>query len=180
MSLRTFLPFLLSFFLAGCAAPLADSPYRRVMKAQAGPPPHFVRAEAAPQSPPESVLSPSAPEPAMVREAACEALGPTSFVCADPKNPKERPAYVLRVAYYVRDLRPFRSPGMDVLGMVGSGGRVFGDHDPPQDAAHELVWRFTLARAGDGEVLFRSVQFQRHIQFWRFDVKYWIERHFSE
>ena len=180
MSLRTFLPFLLAFFLAGCAAPLADSPYRRVMKAQAGPPPHFVRAEAAPQSPPESVLSPSEPGPGMVREAACEALGLTPFVCADPKNPEEKPGYVLRLAYHVREMRVLRTPGRDVLGMVGSGGRVFGDHDPPQDSNHEIVWRFTLARAGDGEVLFRSVQFRRHIQFWRFDVKYWVKRYFSE
>ena len=43
-----------------------------------------------------------------------------------------------------------------------------------------LERRFTLARAGDGEVLFRSVQFRRHIQFWRFDVKYWVKRYFSE
>lgn len=171
-----------TLLLGGCAAPLADSPYQRIVKPQGGLSPHFVRVEASVQPGSYSVVSPSEPSAAQVREAVCQALGSTPFPCADPANPRERPEYILRLTYYVREMWTYRSMGggRGILGAVQSGGRVFGDHDPAQDAAHEIVWRFTLARAEGGEALFRSEAFRRHVQFWSFDVKYWIERHFSE
>jgi hypothetical protein len=174
-------PLLFMLLLGGCAAaPLADSPYQRIVKARPGAGPHLVQVSALPQSPPEAVVSPSEPEPEMIREAACEALAGTPFPCANPENPRERPQYHLQIAYYVRDMEPSRSPGLRILGMVGSGGRVFGDHDPPQDADHEIVWRFTLTRPGEGGPDFQSETFSEPIQYWRFDIQHWLGRYFSE
>lgn len=170
---------LLAPLVGGCAAPLADTPYRRLAASGIGPGPHLIRVEALPAEPAEAVVSPGEPHPEMVREAACEALQGTPFVCADPRDPRARPEYVMHVIYHVRDARP-RSPGMDFLRMMGSGGRVFGDHDPPQDAGHEIVWRFDVARAAGAEPVFRSHAFTERLQYWRFDMTHWLARHFSE
>ena len=151
------------------------------MKTRPAAGPRFVRVEAAAEPGPWPVVSPSEPSPEAVREAACEALAPTPFPCADPGKPGEAPAYLLRLAYHVREGYALRSsPGQRARQSVLSGGMVFGEHDPPQDAAHELVWRFALTRLGEETPLFQSGAFHRHIQFWRFDVGYWLRRYFSE
>jgi len=164
-ALRHFLPLAGVLLAAGAwAAPLQDSPYRRIMKSHPGGSPRFIRVEAVPKAHPESVVSPSEPEPEKVRQKACEGLEKTSFPCA--KSKRETLQYVVRLTYHVQNMQPF-----------GLGRR---SEDPPQDSDHELVWRFTVMRQGEEKPLFRSVELKDRIQFWTFNVTYWMKRYFSE
>ena len=172
-------------FLSGCGGfELTDSPFQRITRAQ--PKEKYLVAVEARLVPTDShVVSPSTPEEAEVRGAACRGLSFTPrFRCAlmnEAGEPLENPDYVVRIEYDVIDERSFlsRRPFRFVLVSSDRDGEP-DEGDDVGDADHLVRWGFRVIRPGDSKLLFQSIFRDEGVQFWSFDVEQWMERYFSE
>jgi len=166
---------------AACAAPLADSPYQRIAKADPRRGEFRLRVEARlEETYSHVVLSPSQPGVAEVRAAFCEGLSGTRFACIDERDPRAVPDYVVRVSYDVIESPFYRARGLLGGVIMGGGVGTMGEDDPAQDAVHYLLWRFSVHRPGEQVPLFRAPSQRERIQMWPFTLRHWAKRYFSE
>ena len=173
-------------FLSGCGGfELSDSPFLRITRAQ--PKENYLVAVQARLVPTDShVISPSTPEEAEVREAACRGLSFTPrFRCIrmnEAGEPLEKPDYIVQIEYDVIDERSFLSRRFVRFVLVSGGDRYTepDEGDDVGDANHEVRWGFWVIRPGETKPVFQSIFREEGVQFWSFDVEQWMERYFSE
>ena len=171
-------------FLSGCGGiELTDSPYLRITRVR--PQESYLVAVQARLVPTDShVVSPSTPEEAEVRRAACRGLSFTPrFRCArmsEAGEPLENPDYVVRIEYDVIDERSFLSRRFIRFVLVSGGDREPDEGDDVGDADHLVRWGFRVIRPGDSKPVFQSIFRDEGVDTWSFDVEQWMERYFSE
>lgn len=171
-------------FLSGCGGfELTDSPYLRITRAR--PQESYLVAVQARLVPTDShVVSPSTPEEAEVRRAACKGLSFTPrFRCArmsEAGEPLENPDYVVRIEYDVIDERSFLSRRFIRFVLVSGGDREPDEGDDVGDADHLVRWGFRVIRPGEAKPVFQSIFRDEGVDTWSFDVEQWMERYFSE
>lgn len=170
-------------FLSGCGGfELTDSPFQRITRAQ--PKEKYLVAVEARLVPTDShVVSPSTPEEAEVRGAACKGLSFTPrFRCvrlSEAGEPLENPDYVVRIEYDVIDERSFLSRRFTRFVLVSGGGREPDEGDDVGDADYVVQWSFRVLKSGEAKPVFQSVSREEGVDTWSFDVEQWMERYFS-
>ena len=170
-------------FLSGCGGfELTDSPFLRITRAQ--PKEKYLVAVEARLVPTDShVVSPSTPEEAEVRGAACKGLSFTPrFRCvrlSEAGEPLENSDYVVRIEYDVIDERSFLSRRFTRFVLVSGGGREPDEGDDVGDADYVVQWSFRVLKSGEAKPVFQSVSREEGVDTWSFDVEQWMERYFS-
>ena len=172
-------------FLSGCAgAPLSDSPFQRITRAQ--PKDVYLVAVQARLVPTDlHVPSSLAPEASEVREAACRGLSFTPrFRCVrmnDAGKPLEKPDYIVQIEYDLIDERSFLSRRFIRFVLVSdSWGGESDEGDDVGDADYVVQWSFRVLKSGESKPVFQSISREEGVDTWSFDVEQWMERYFSE